>query len=136
MGATSSLDDRVRLALPQVSRSQAQEIAHSLLNPARRPITAVIVSNVLDKQGVPGRMWKDLVDAGVLAPAGKAGNGAKIFEVVDGRAAVTGAAAGAGTAAGAGASASAGAQAEPSGGAASPSARRLRERVCAMDERI
>ena len=132
MGATSGLDDRVRLALPQVSRSQAQEIAHSLLNPARRPITAVIVSNVLDKQGVPGRMWKDLVDAGVLVPAGKAGNGAKIFEVATEHVA----AAGAGARAGANAGAGTVAQAKPSGGAAGPSARRLRERICAMDKRI
>lgn len=130
MGATSGLDDRVRLALPQVSRSQAQEIAHSLLNPARRPITAAIVSNVLDKQGVPGRMWKDLVDAGVLVPAGKAGNGAKIFEVatehVAAASAVNAAAPATGTA-GSGSSAA---------GATRKSARRLRERICAMDKRI
>ena len=130
MGATSGLDDRVRLALPQVSRSQAQEIAHSLLNPARRPITAVIVSNVLDKQGVPGRMWKDLVDAGVLVPAGKAGDGARVFEVaaehVAAASAVNAAAPATGTA-GSGSSAA---------GATRKSARRLRERICAMDKRI
>lgn len=130
MGATSGLDDRVRLALPQVSRSQAQEIAHSLLNPARRPITAAIVSNVLDKQGVPGRMWKDLVDAGVLAPAGKAGDGARVFEVaaehVAAASAVNAAAPATGTA-GSGSSAA---------GATRKSARRLRERICAMDKRI
>ena len=130
MGATNGLDDRVRLALPQVSRSQAQEIAHSLLNPARRPITAVIVSNVLDKQGVPGRMWKDLVDAGVLVPAGKAGDGARVFEVaaehVAAASAVNAAAPATGTA-GSGSSAA---------GATRKSARRLRERICAMDKRI
>lgn len=75
------LDDQVRLALPQVSRGQAQEIAHSLLNPARRPITAVIVSNILDKQGVPRRMWKDLVEVGVLVPAGKEAGQQPTYEV-------------------------------------------------------
>ena len=130
MGATNGLDDRVRLALPQVSRSQAQEIAHSLLNPARRPITAAIVSNVLDKQGVPGRMWKDLVDAGVLAPAGKAGNGAKIFEVATEHVAAAGAVNAAAPATGTAGSGSSAA------GATRKSARRLRERVCAMDKRI
>ena len=130
MGATSGLDDRVRLALPQVSRSQAQEIAHSLLNPARRPITAVIVSNVLDKQGVPGRMWKDLVDAGVLAPAGKAGDGARVFEVAAEHVAAAGAVNAAAPATGTAGSGSSAA------GATRKSARRLRERICAMDKRI
>ena len=130
MGATSGLDDRVRLALPQVSRSQAQEIAHSLLNPARRPITAVIVSNVLDKQGVPGRMWKDLVDAGVLVPAGKAGDGARVFEVAAEHVAAAGAVNAAAPATGTAGSGSSAA------GATRKSARRLRERICAMDKRI
>lgn len=130
MGATNGLDDRVRLALPQVSRSQAQEIAHSLLNPARRPITAVIVSNVLDKQGVPGRMWKDLVDAGVLVPAGKAGDGARVFEVAAEHVAAAGAVNAAAPATGTAGSGSSAA------GATRKSARRLRERICAMDKRI
>lgn len=130
MGATSGLDDRVRLALPQVSRSQAQEIAHSLLNPARRPITAVIVSNVLDKQGVPGRMWKDLVDAGVLVPAGKAGDGARVFEVATEHVAAAGAVNAAAPATGTAGSGSSAA------GTTRKSARRLRERICAMDKRI
>ncbi len=76
-----ALDDQVRLALPQVSRGQAQEIAHSLLNPKRKPLTAVTISNVLDKQGIPGRMWKDLVDAEVLVPTGKDGSGPKTYRL-------------------------------------------------------
>lgn len=114
------LDDQVRLALPQVSRGQAQEIANSLLNPTRRPITAVLVSNMLDRQGIPERMWKDLVEAGVLVPAGKGGNGIATYALATERAAEKGV------------------QAKPKqkGSAPQPSTARLRERICAMDKRI
>lgn len=124
MGATISLDDQVRLALPQVSRNQAQEIAHSLLNPACRPITAAIISNVLNKQGIPGRMWKDLVEAEVLVPTENTVGKAKVYEVATERAArnagntQTGKTAGVAKA------------------AASPKLPQLRERLCSMDKRI
>ncbi len=121
------LDDQVRLALPQVSRGQAQEIAHSLLNPARRPITAVIVSNILDKQGVPRRMWKDLVEVGVLVPAGKKAGQPPTYEVAaqwapakDGKMA----------------SASAKPGAPAKSAAAKARNRELRDLIRSMDERI
>lgn len=121
MEATISLDDQVRLALPQVSRNQAQEIAHSLLNPACRPITAAIISNVLNKQGIPGRMWKDLVEAEVLVPTEKTVGKAKVYEIAAERAARNAT----GTQAGRAAKA-----------AASPKLPQPRERLCAMDKRI
>ncbi len=127
MEAIGCLDDQVRLALPQVSRNQAQEIAHSLLNPARRPITAEVISNALNKQGVPGRMWKDLVDAEVLVPAGTNGGGAKVFEVAAERTARSAACAQAGAANGAAGAAHVSAR---------PTVPQLRERVRAMDERV
>lgn len=124
MEATISLDDQVRLALPQVSRNQAQEIAHSLLNPACRPITAAIISNVLNKQGIPGRMWKDLVEAEVLVPAEKTVGKAKVFEVATEQAARNAG------------NTQTGKTARAAKAAASPKLPQLRERLCSMDKRI
>ena len=124
MEATISLDDQVRLALPQVSRNQAQEIAHSLLNPACRPITAAIISNVLNKQGIPGRMWKDLVEAEVLVPTEKTVGKAKVYDVATEQAARnTG-------------NTQTGKTARAAKAAASPKLPQLRERLCSMDKRI
>lgn len=124
MEATISLDDQVRLALPQVSRNQAQEIAHSLLNPACRPITAAIISNVLNKQGIPGRMWKDLVEAEVLVPTEKTVGKAKVFEVATEQAARNAG------------NTQTGKTARAAKAAASPKLPQLRERLCSMDKRI
>ncbi len=68
MSASLALDDSIRLALPQVSRSQAQEIAHSLQNPLRKPLTACVIGNILAAQKVQGRFWKELVSEGILQP--------------------------------------------------------------------
>lgn len=129
MEATISLDDQVRLALPQVSRNQAKEIAHSLLNPACRPITAAIISNVLNKQGIPGRMWKDLVEAEVLVPTvlvptEKTVGKAKVFEVATEQAARNAG------------NTQTGKTARAAKAAASPKLPQLRERLCSMDKRI
>lgn len=124
MEATISLGDQVRLALPQVSRNQAQEIAHSLLNPACRPITAAIISNVLNKQGIPGRMWKDLVEAEVLVPTEKTVGKAKVFEVATEQAARNAG------------NTQTGKTARAAKAAASPKLPQLRERLCSMDKRI
>lgn len=74
MAASLALDDSIRLALPQVSRSQAQEIAHSLQNPLRKPLTACVIGNILTAQKVQGRLWKDLVSEGILQPDELVGN--------------------------------------------------------------
>lgn len=124
MEATISLDDQVRLALPQVSRNQAQEIAHSLLNPACRPITAATISNVLNKQGIPGRMWKDLVEAEVLVPTEKTVGKAKVFEVATEQAARNAG------------NTQTGKTARAAKAAASPKLPQLRARLCSMDKRI
>lgn len=120
MTAGLGLDDQIRLALPQVSKGQAQEIAHSLLCQKTRPLTAVLISNALDKQGVPGRMWKDLVDAEVLIPAGKNNKGAKTFEIAVEQA-----------------TKKAAAQATKASSTATKTKQpKLREQVCSMDARI
>lgn len=114
------LDDQIRLALPQVSKGQAQEIAHSLLCQKARPLTAVLISNALDKQGVPGRMWKDLVDAEVLIPTGKNNKGAKTFAIAVEQS-----------------TKKAAAQATKASSTATKTKQpKLREQVCSMDDRI
>lgn len=82
MAATQTLDDRIRLALPQVSRAQAQEIAHSLLNPARKPLTACVLGNILAQQNVRGRLWKDLVEEGIIQPDGMVDGATMTYAVV------------------------------------------------------
>lgn len=124
MEATVSLDDQVRLALPQVSRNPAQEIAHSLLNPACRSITAATISSAPNKQGIPGRMWKDLVEAEVLVPTEKTVGKAKVFEVATEQAARNAG------------NTQTGKTARAAKAATSPKLPQLRERLCSMDKRI